>query len=630
MIRVGSESGVGADKVHSDDLAKSLQKKSCKSCSQEFTGTAVVCPHDGTLLTPVVSDHLIGTVLSDRYKVLSVAGKGGMGTVYKGTHMLMDRTVAIKMLHAHLISDAHALQRFQQEAKASCALTHPNIISVFDFGIAPEGQPYLVMEYLKGHSLAEILEREKTLRPARALHIFIQTCDALTHAHANGVVHRDLKPSNIVLTFSGEDKNFVKIVDFGIAKLLPSAGRESMQLTQTGEVFGSPLYMSPEQCMAQKLDNRADIYSLGCVIYETLTGVPPLVGKHSVDTIQKHVNEMPRPLRYANPDISVPDGMEPVLFKALAKDPNQRYQSMQELKEDLEKVRSGSQPGMVAPANRPDSKRLPSQEAPREEIPADSSKSSSPPRPQATSGFNQKLTAFRVIAFLIAAILCGAAWATYNAYWYPSFIDPSLLWPWYNQAQETRVQAGQLDVAERFAIMAVRAANQQEEPKLRMARSLNELGEIYVMQHRYSDAELSLEKALAIRDRADSLDNPDAVTIMLNLARLYNVEGKLSFAEMQYEKLITHEKLMFGEQHPEVAKIHAELAAVYNADDKAAEAEKQYRRALTILQTDERRNRALIPPILHNYAKLLISLKRKPEADKMEGQASILRQTTAK
>lgn len=615
--------------MHSDDLAKSLQKKSCKSCSQEFTGKAVVCPHDGTLLTPVIADQLIGTVLGERYKVLSVAGKGGMGTVYKGTHVLMERTVAIKMLHAHLISDTHALQRFQQEAKASCTLTHPNIISVFDFGIAPEGQPYLVMEYLKGHSLSETLEREKTLRPARALHIFVQTCEALSHAHANGIVHRDLKPSNIVLTTAGEDKNFVKIVDFGIAKLLPSAGREAMQLTQTGEVFGSPLYMSPEQCMAQKLDNRADIYSLGCVIYETLTGVPPLVGKHSVDTIQKHVNEMPRPLRYANPDISVPDGMEPILFKALAKDPNQRYQSMQELKEDLEKVRNGSQPGMVSPASKQstNSRNIALAEAPQ---PAKTTGQASQPSTQSSERAKPGLSRMRAIMLSAGAFLAivtgGIAWAIYNAFWFPNFLDPSLLWPWYNQAQEAKVQAGQLDVAERFALMAVKAADRLEEPKLRMARSLNELGEIYVLQHRYSDAEISLEKALAIRDRADSLDNPDAVTIMLNLARLYNIEGKLSFSQMQYEKLITHEKLMFGEQHPEVAKVHAELAVVYDADDKSAEAEKQYQRALAILQADARRYAKQIVPLLHSYAKLLTELKRKPEADKLEEQASQLSQ----
>lgn len=541
----------------------------------------------------------------------------------------MDRTVAIKMLHAHLISDAHALQRFQQEAKASCALTHPNIISVFDFGIAPEGQPYLVMEYLKGHSLSETLEREKTLRSARALHIFIQTCEALAHAHANGIVHRDLKPSNIVLTIAGEDKNFVKIVDFGIAKLLPAAGREAMQLTQTGEVFGSPLYMSPEQCMAQKLDNRADIYSLGCVIYETLTGIPPLVGKHSVDTIQKHVNEMPRPLRYANPDISVPDGMEPILFKALAKDPNQRYQSMQELKEDLQKVQDGSQPGMVSPSSRQstNSKNISAAEAAQPAKTTDRpSQSPLPPPVPAKQGLStKKAIAFSAAAFL-AIVIGGIAWALYNAFWFPNFIDPSLLWPWYNQVQETKVQAGQLEVAERFALMAVKAADRQEEPKLRMARSLNELGEIYVLQHRYADAEIALEKALAIRDRADSLDNPDAVTIMLNLARLYNIEGKLSFSEMQYEKLITHEKLMFGEQHPEVAKVHAELAGVYDADDKSAEAEKQYQRALAILQADERRNTKQIVPLLHSYAKLLTELKRKPEANKLEEQAAQLSQ----
>lgn len=525
--------------MESDGKEKSKNRKSCKTCSQDFADSALICcPHDGTLLTPIVTDQLIGTVLAERYKILSLAGTGGMGSVYKGMHLLMDRVVAIKMLHAHLVSNSHALQRFQQEAKASCALAHPNIISVYDFGVAPQGQPYLVMEYLEGTSLSDVIQKEKHLPSDRVLHIFTQCCDALLHAHQNGVVHRDLKPSNIVLITQDTDKDFVKIVDFGIAKLLPSAGRETMHLTQTGELFGSPLYMSPEQCMAQKVDSRADIYSLGCVVYEALTGVPPLVGKHSVDTIQKHINEMPRALKYANPDIAVPDGLEPVVFKALAKDPNHRYQSMSDFKEEYERIaRRNSLSGSTPNSNAPASLKAKPAEVVKQGISGRISGIFTYPigASDVAQRVNSKVIA---AAIFLLTLIVAAGWTCSKGLWYPSFIDPRNLWIWYAQEQENAVSAGNWDEAERWARLAVKAADQLEEPKLRVSRSLNGLGEILVHRKRYAEAEIVFQKAISIRVHAHSTDNPDALAIMSNLAHLYSVEGNLPFAEMEFEKLI--------------------------------------------------------------------------------------------
>ena len=259
-----------------------------------------------------------------------------MGIVYKARHKLMDRVVAIKMLKAHLVSDSMSVKRFQQEVKATGRLVHPHAITVYDFGISPDGLPYIVMDYLEGSSLSELIKKEDHVAVDRGIKIIMQACEALAHAHKQGVVHRDLKPSNIVLTNYDDDPDFVKVVDFGVAKLVGGAAEGAQRLTQTGEVCGSPVYMSPEQCLGQELDLRSDIYSMGILIYETLTGKLPLIGRTMVDTMSKHVSEMPAPFAKIRPDIYIPERIEQVVFKAMAKDANKRHQSMEELREDLD------------------------------------------------------------------------------------------------------------------------------------------------------------------------------------------------------------------------------------------------------------------------------------------------------
>ncbi len=289
------------------------------------------------LLTPQ-KDELIGQILNDRYKVVEEVGRGGMSAVYKGIHELMDRTVAIKVLLPQLVSDQISIKRFQQEAQAASHLQHPNVITVYDYGFVASGQPYLVMDFLEGESLADIIRRDKQVPVKRMIPIFMQACEALEHAHQKGVIHRDLKSSNIMLIDFEGKKDFVKVVDFGIAKLMPSSGKQSQNLTQTGEVFGSPIYMSPEQCMAQSLDARSDIYSMGAMMYESLTGQPPLMGNSIIDTMQMHMSTPPKPFRESRPDLDIPEALERVVLKALAKKPEQRYQSMQELRDAMEGV----------------------------------------------------------------------------------------------------------------------------------------------------------------------------------------------------------------------------------------------------------------------------------------------------
>ena len=309
--------------------------KICLECNRQFTGIVAACPHDGTLLVQIQQDPLIGSVLAGCYEIESVIGHGGMGVVYRARHSLMDRIVAIKMLKAQLVSDSMSVKRFQQEVKACSRINHPNVITVFDFGVSPNGLPYIVMDYLEGVTLANVITNEGQVAVERGIKILSQACEALAYAHKQGVVHRDLKPTNIVLINYDGDRDFVKVVDFGVAKLM-TGSTDAQRLTQAGDVTGSPVYMSPEQCMGQDLDLRSDIYSMGIVIYETLTGQLPLVGKTMVETMSKHVGEMPQPFSVVRPDLYIPERIEQVIMKAMAKDANARQQSMEELRDDME------------------------------------------------------------------------------------------------------------------------------------------------------------------------------------------------------------------------------------------------------------------------------------------------------
>jgi len=326
---------VVSEDAQRDTSQQRLTKKLCMACHREFTGIVAACPHDGTVLVPLQQDQLIGTKLADRYLIMSVIGHGGMGVVYKARHELMDRIVAIKMLQSQLISDSMSVKRFQQEARAASKLKHPNVITLYDFGVSPTGQPYLVMDYLEGVSLADVIKKEGQVGVDRSVKIFAQACSALDHAHKQGVIHRDLKPGNIMLVEDDQDKDCVKVVDFGVAKLLWGGEEENQRLTQTGEVCGSPVYMSPEQCQGQKLDQRSDIYSMGVVMYEALTGRLPLLGKTMVDTMSKHISEMPQSFGVVRPDLYIPERLEAVVFKALAKDPAARLHSMEEFEQEL-------------------------------------------------------------------------------------------------------------------------------------------------------------------------------------------------------------------------------------------------------------------------------------------------------
>lgn len=309
---------------------------------EELTHTVVgeqlEAQHQRQFRSPSSAQLPPGSILAEKYLIQSVVGKGGMAVVFKARHLLMERTVAIKMLLPEIAKDETTVKRFQREAMAACALRHPNIITIYDFGVSDENQPYIVMDFLQGQSLEAVLEQEQKLSPSRTIPILIQVCDALSVAHQSGIIHRDVKPSNIMLEDTLAQKDFARLVDFGIAKNMADQDTQQQKLTKTGEVFGSLVYMSPEQCLGKPLDKRSDIYSLGCVIYETLTGISPFMGDTVFDTMSKHIYDAPPALQPFIPDSAVGAHLERLFMKCVAKDPADRYSSCAEIKAELQEL----------------------------------------------------------------------------------------------------------------------------------------------------------------------------------------------------------------------------------------------------------------------------------------------------
>jgi serine/threonine protein kinase len=237
---------------------------------------------------------LCGLVVAERYELVELIGEGGMSCVYRALDKQLGHMVAIKLLLQSRKQDAAALARFQQEAVAVSRLEHPNIVRPIDFGVAEDGQPFLVMDLVDGRPLSRLLEEKKSFTMAQIFSLTKGTLDALVHAHAQGIVHRDIKPSNIMVTFDQNDRPTVHIVDFGIAKL--TALQNGSMLTRTGDIFGSPHYMSPEQCLGNNVDGRSDLYSLGCIVYELLQGTPPYEAENILKVMHMHVSERPEPI----------------------------------------------------------------------------------------------------------------------------------------------------------------------------------------------------------------------------------------------------------------------------------------------------------------------------------------------
>jgi serine/threonine protein kinase len=290
---------------------------------------------------PGDGDPYIGKTIADRYRILGKLGEGGMGVVYQAEHVFIEKKVAVKILSEDFARKADLVARFMQEAKAASKIGHENIIDITDFGETASGSVFFVMEYLDGFDLAHHI-RQGAMPLERARYIMNQVCRALGAAHTKGIIHRDLKPENIFLIERNGRPDFVKILDFGIAKMSSLDNEGGSRLTRTGMIFGTPEYMSPEQAKGDRPDHRVDIYAAGCILYEMLAGDVPFYAETFMGVLTKHMFEAPVPPSVRAPQAGVPADIEAVVLKALAKDRDQRFQSMKEMAFALEECAGGN------------------------------------------------------------------------------------------------------------------------------------------------------------------------------------------------------------------------------------------------------------------------------------------------
>jgi serine/threonine-protein kinase len=300
-------------------------------------GDGQTSPAPGPGLAPL-ADPLVGRTLCDRYRVLELVGRGGMGVVYKVEHAQIGKLLAMKVLAGPLGADATVLARFKREAMLASRLFHPNSVQVFDYGVC-QGLIFLIMEFVHGRDLSRILEAESPLPAERAAKLLIQVCGSLAEAHAIGIVHRDLKPANIMLANTRDGQDFVKVLDFGLAKL--RASQELNEVTGGGTLVGTPNYMSPEQIVGRPVDNRADVYALGAIMFRMLVGKAPFGGGNATSIFRRHVEEPVEPPHLRAPELGIPQAASAIVLRAMEKDPARRYQRIEDMQAALVDLAGG-------------------------------------------------------------------------------------------------------------------------------------------------------------------------------------------------------------------------------------------------------------------------------------------------
>ena len=306
--------------------------KTCPQCGQTYDFEQRFCPRDGSTLRAPAGSNLVGSVLADRYHIVRRIGEGGMGQVYLAEHVKMRRRSAVKVLHQGMVNDPDAIARFNREASNASQIQHPNVAAIYDFGETDDGLIYLAMEFIDGEPLRKMIERQGALTAIQAADITRQVADALEAAHEMGIVHRDLKPDNIMIARGRNGEDVAKVVDFGIAK---ATSGDDQKVTRTGLAIGTPEYMSPEQLSGDSLDNRTDIYSLGLVAFNMLTGQLPFPAVSSREAMIARLTERPRTLAEIKDDVAWPAELQTVMDRALASQPQERYAHASDFGRDL-------------------------------------------------------------------------------------------------------------------------------------------------------------------------------------------------------------------------------------------------------------------------------------------------------
>ncbi len=373
--------------------------RECPECRKAIEDAARFCPYCGAAsaaAAPQNADPWIGQVVNGKFRVEALVGQGGMGRVYRARHLTLDRPVVLKMLHKDFSTDPQVVQRFQREARAASRLNHPNSIAVLDFGESEDGTLFMAMEFLAGRDLAKIVGGEFPLGEARIVRIGAQILSALAEAHAQGIIHRDLKPENVMIEPRRGEPDFVKVLDFGIAKIT-APGANEPKLTQAGLVCGTPEYMSPEQARGAEIDARTDLYSMGVILYQLATGELPFQSDTPVGFLTKHLAEQPVPARQRWGDVS--EALEAVISKAMEKDPARRFQSADEMREALLAVDPASAGAPAPPASR--------SSAPAAATPRATARAATPAPPAPSTPPRKSRAPFWIFAGAVAIALAG-------------------------------------------------------------------------------------------------------------------------------------------------------------------------------------------------------------------------------
>lgn len=558
-------------------------------------------------------EALLGKTVADRYQLLEIIGQGGIGVVYKAKHIHMDRMVAFKMLRSESLKDERNRQRFQQEAKAVSSLNHPNIVSVFDFGFTADNAAYLVMDFLDGKDLDTLIQEHGYLTPEEVVPIFSQICDALAQMHEAGIIHRDLKPGNIII-LKKDKKTVAKLVDFGMVKLFDAqSSKQAQSLTQPGEVFGSPYYMSPEQCTGMKLDPRTDIYSMGVLMYEAVTGRPPFLADNMASMAQMHLYEKPQAIGEIINDKDFPVWMQNIIFKSLEKNVNDRYQSTAEMRDALlafnkfwlEKTGGESKP----------------------------------------ISLRQTTTSRHVKEELVAAVrLAAAKQAEAKAAAAATAAGPTV--PSSAEAQQVKVESAKqasllskpivligggtllgacIAAAAIFMFMPKPGEAPQDSKRW---QDLDENGHYALVTGNLSEAESDFMQALKMAERNGDKDNPDLNKSMMGLAEVYEKQQHYETAEGLYNQVLSRIEKAEGTNSPYLAPVLLKLGSLYNKSKKSEEAEAIHKRALLIQETAFGHEDERLVDYLKEFAETKRKLGKNDDAKIMEERAAKIQKTS--